>query len=152
MDCDHGLPPGAIQQQLTLTNRGTWTFDGKGNLSISDDGVLTILPGSSQFLDVSPSHADCSGTYNVLPDNSVDMNYACAVAGGAIVFDKIHAVGRLTSAVMLVAVPNSPDGQLVLGPQYFVSGSTRTLIACTITAENTTIGRVNAAHNAWPVK
>lgn len=127
-----------------------WTFDGAGNLTISDNGILTTLPGQSQFTDVSASHADCSGTYQLMADDSVDMHYNCSVAGGIVQFADIHTVGRITNGVILVASPNTPDGKPVIGPQYLVLGGARQLLACIITAENTTIGRVKDAQHAWP--
>lgn len=149
-NCSQSLPPGAIQQQLTLTNHGMWTFDGAGHLTISDDGILTTLPGTNQFTDVSASHADCAGTYQLMSDGSVDMHYNCSVAGGLVQFADIHTVDQITQANILVASPNTPDGKLVVGPQYLVINGSRKLIACIITAENTTIGRLKGAHFIWP--
>jgi hypothetical protein len=126
-----------VAQQLTLTNQGIWTFDGKGNLEINDTGVLTVTPGTNQYMDVSYSAASCAGTYAV-SGNKVSMKYTCGVAGGVVQFDVI-ALGLITPSSILVAVPPAAGNTMRIVPEYFAAGGARTLIACTVIGENTHI-------------
>jgi hypothetical protein len=127
-----------VQQQLTLTNQGQWTFDGAGHVSIQDTGVLTLLPGTGQYMDVSASAASCAGTYTVT-GSTVSMAYTCSLAGGVIQFD-VQALGQITPTAVLVAIPPAANGQARILPEYFVAPTgQRTLLACTIVGENTHI-------------
>jgi hypothetical protein len=124
-----------VQQQLTLTNQGTWTFDGKGGMLAQDTGVLTLLPGTSQYMDVSYSAASCPGTYQV-SGNTVTMTYTCSLAGGALQFD-VQSVGQITASSILVAIPPASGGVMRILPEYLVTNGQRTLLACAVVGENT---------------
>jgi hypothetical protein len=74
--------------QSTLTNTGIWSFDGKGNVSIVDQGMLVQIP-STDASQVTPSNAVCTGTYALLDANTVDFHYNCSTVPGT-VFSSAH--------------------------------------------------------------
>jgi hypothetical protein len=144
--CPQTLAAGSVTSQLQLTNQGEWTFDGKGNLSIVDTGVLVTSPGTGEAADVAASMANCSGTYKVNADHTVDMAYTCGLAGGYVQFI-VQSRGLLSPTNMLVAIPPAAGGQTrVL--QELVGGN---LAACAVIGENTNMMRVNGPGYSWPV-
>ena len=149
--CPTSLPSSA--QQLTLTNQGTWSFDGAGNMLAQDTGVLMTAPGQGGAFDVIASQANCPGTYNVRSDGTVDMVYNCSVPAGpgaSVEFD-VQSKGVLTPANMLVAIPPALGGGMRVLNEYFVAGGVKTLIACAVIGENTSVMRTNKKGQVWPV-
>ena len=144
--CPQTLAPGTVTSELSITNQGMWTFDGKGNVDINDTGVLITTPGTGEPADVSASAASCGGTYHVNNDNTVDMAYTCGVAGGFVQF-VVQAHGVITPTNMLVAIPPGAGGQERVLKEY-VGGA---LAACAVIGENTNLMRVQGPGFHWPV-
>jgi hypothetical protein len=130
--CPHVLT-GPVTQAL-VTNTGTWSFDGHGNLKIVDQGVLMEVP-STDASQVTPINSVCKGTYRFLNDDTVDLHYNCSTSPGS--FFQVHTVGKITPDNILVAVQHTIDGSLEVTP-LFVGGS---IEACVYIAENTVIAR-----------
>jgi len=144
--CPQTLAPGSVTSQLMLTNQGTWTFDGAGNMNAQDTGVLVTAPGTGEAADVAASAASCPGTYTVNADHTVDMAYVCGLAGGYVQF-VVQSHGVITPHNILVAIPPAAGGQTrVL--QEFVGG---VLAACAVVGENTNVMRVSGSGYHWPV-
>jgi hypothetical protein len=120
--------------QSTLTNTGIWSFDGKGNVSIVDQGMLVQIP-STDASQVTPSNAVCTGTYALLDADTVDFHYNCSTVPGT--YFQVHTTGKITPNNILVAVYHRPDGSLDVAPFY----AGNTIVACTYVAENTVISR-----------
>ncbi len=140
-------------QQLTLTNQGTWAFDGAGHMLAEDTGVLMTAPGQGGAFDVIASAATCPGTYNVQQDGTVQMVYTCSVPAGpgaTVQFD-VQSKGVLTPTNMLVAIPPATGGGTRVLNEYFTVGGTRTLIACVVIGENTNVVRTRKPGQRWPV-
>jgi hypothetical protein len=127
-----------ITQQFSLTNQGTWGFDGVGHVHMDDTGVQVIAQGGQITAGYSEAH--CDGTYQVQHDATISMDYICSVpsAGGQVQFD-VHARGVITRNVIQVAIPPAPGNKARITPVHFASGSGRTLIGCSIVGENTTV-------------
>ena len=128
----------AITQQFSLTNQGTWGFDGQGRVHMDDTGVQVIVQGGQVSAGYSEAH--CDGTYLVERDSTVSMDYVCSVPanGGQVQFD-VHARGVLTPHILQVAIPPAANGKARITPMYFASSFGRTLIGCAIVGENTTV-------------
>ena len=130
-----------IVQQFSLTNQGTWSFDGVGHVHMDDTGVsVTVNSGASPLIQAGYSEAHCDGTYQVQSNSTVSMDYICSVpaAGGQVQFD-VHAVGVVAAHMIQVAVPPAPGGKARVTPVHFASTAGRVLIGCSIVGENTTI-------------
>jgi hypothetical protein len=128
----------AITQQFSLTNQGTWGFDGAGHVHMDDTGVQVIVQGGQVSAGYSEAH--CDGTYLVAQDATISMDYICSVPanGGQIQFD-VHARGVIKRNIIQVAIPPAPGNKARITPVHFASNTGRTLIGCSIVGENTTV-------------
>ena len=61
--------------ELIITDQGTWSFDGKGNVTIKDSGILITNNPPSDASQVVPEAAQCVGKYNLLDKSTVDFHY-----------------------------------------------------------------------------
>jgi hypothetical protein len=133
-----------ITQQFSLTNQGTWGFDGVGHVHMDDTGVSVVVQVQNgpppTTITSGYSEAHCDGTYSVGNDSTVSMDYICSVPapGGQVQFD-VHAIGVITPHIIQVAVPPAPGNKARVTPVHFASTSGRVLIGCSIVGENTTI-------------
>ena len=144
-------------QQLSLTNQGSWTFDGAGNLSIDDTGVEVLVPGNGGApATVAYSQAHCAGTYQVNKNSTVSLHYYCSVPASYPVtsstsyatFD-VHSNGVISKNLIQVAVPSAGPGQIQVTPVYLTSSSGSIppgspLIGCSVVGENTTVAFTSA--------
>ena len=143
--CPQTLASGSVTSELAITNQGMWTFDGNGNVNISDTGVLVTTPGTGEPADVTASAASCGGTYHVNNNNTVDMAYTCGIANGYVQF-VVQAHGIITPNNILVAIPPGAGGQERVLSEY-VGGN---LAACAVIGENTNLMRVPGPGFSWP--
>jgi len=132
----------AITQHFSLTNQGTWAFDGRGHVHMDDTGVsVTVNATTTPLLAAGYSEAHCDGTYQVQDKSTVSMDYICSVPqpdGSQVQFD-VHAVGVISAHMIQVAVPPAPGKKARVTPVHLANTSGRFLIACSIVGENTTI-------------
>jgi hypothetical protein len=143
--CPQTLAANSVTSELAITNQGMWTFDGAGNVNISDTGVLVTTPGAGEAADVTASAASCGGTYHVNNDNTVDMAYTCGLANGYVQFI-VQAHGVITPTNILVAIPPAAGGQERVLSEL-VGGK---LAACAVIGENTNLMRVPGPGFSWP--
>jgi hypothetical protein len=115
-------------------DHGIWSFDGKGNVTISDSGIFMLVNPPTDASQIIPAASLCSGTYNVLDSSTVDFHYNCSVDGGASYF-QVHTTGYYTKSSILVESWNNPDGSLPVTP-YVLGGA---VVGCDYVLENTTI-------------
>jgi len=141
-----GQPYPNVYQQLSLTNQGTWSFDGKGNVKMDDTGVEVLVPGAGTHpVDVMYSEAHCKGTYQVNANSTIDFHYYCSVPqpGNFWVTFDVTAKGIITPHTILVAVPPAPNATARVTPVYFGSNeysiNGASLVGCSVVGENTTI-------------
>jgi hypothetical protein len=134
-----------VFQQLSLTNQGTWSFDGAGHVHMDDTGVQVVVPGAGSPANTTYSEAHCDGTYDVKPDSTIAFHYYCSVPAGPgnyITFD-VHAKGVISKTMIQVAVPSAGPNQLQVTPVYtgpnVSSLDGATLYGCSVVGENTTI-------------
>ena len=132
---------GAVQT-MRLTDTGFWTFDGKGNMSITDHGSVATNPVTDAS-DVQPAAATCSGTYSVSGGTSLDLHYVCALNSASFV---VHTRGVITPFNILVEAAANPDGSPLVGT---VSVANK-VVACSEVAEDTVVSRVVPNQSAWP--
>lgn len=129
-----------ITQQFSLTNQGTWAFDGVNRVHMDDTGVqVTVSQGGVIASGYSEAH--CDGTYQVTDNRSVSMDYICRVPqpeGSRVEFD-VHAIGVISKHMIQVAVPPGTGKTARVTPVHLATTAGRFPIACSIVGENTTI-------------
>ena len=119
-----------------LTDTGTFTFDGRGGMSIQDAGTSTTVFPPTDASQVIPVSTSCTGTYTMLDEATVDMHYSCTQDKGASHFI-VHTTGAVTPSTILLEARNNADGTPNITP-YVVGEVT---VGCSIAAENTVISR-----------
>lgn len=117
-----------------INDTGTWTFDGKGNMSIVDAGVLIGTNPPTQASQVVGQAAQCYGTYHLLSKDMVDLHYNCSLDKGVSYF-KVHSMGRITPFNILVNTVNNADGTPGVTPYIYGSA----VVGCAYVAENTVV-------------
>ncbi len=115
-------------------DQGIWSFDGKGNVHMTDSGTFMTVSTPSDASQVVPGAAECFGTYNIVDSGIVDFHYQCSLDHFASYF-QVHTTGRFTSTNILVEDWVKPDGSLEVTP--YVYGNT--VVGCSYVLENTTI-------------
>jgi hypothetical protein len=143
--CSATLAPGSVTGTIMLTTQGSWTFDGAGNIATAASGVLVSAPGTGEAADPSVAAENCSGTYSVNQDGTLDMAYVCSLAGGS-VQTTYQAHGVITPTSILVTVPPAAGGQPRVLSEY-VGGL---LAACETVGMNTNVVRTNGPGFVWP--
>ncbi len=136
-----------VVQHFSLTNQGTWSFDGAGNVNMDDTGVQVTWTPYSSKVEVAASSASCKGNYSVNSDASIDFHYYCSLpnpsGSGYVTFD-VTAKGFISKNIVQVSVPNSGPNQILVTPVYIstlpytITGATPA--GCSVVGENTTIG------------
>jgi hypothetical protein len=126
-----------ITQQVSITNQGLWTFDGKGHIQVDDTGVeVTVTQSQSTVIAAQQWKAHCEGTYNIESDGSLAIDNICSIPGMLQI--DLHSRGILTPHIILQAAPPA----LTVSPVYSVSATgTRSLVACALIGANGTIVR-----------
>jgi hypothetical protein len=115
-------------------DQGIWSFDGKGNVHMTDSGTFITSAMPTDASQVVPSAAECYGTYNLLDSSTVDFHYKCSLDHFVSYF-QVHTTGRVTNTSILVEDWVTPDGKLEVTP--YVYGNT--VVGCSYVLENTTM-------------
>ena len=61
-------------------DQGIWSFDGKGNVHMTDSGTFMTVSTPNDASQVVPGAAECYGTYDLLNSSTVDFHYKCSLA------------------------------------------------------------------------
>ena len=117
-----------------INDTGTWTFDGKGNMSIVDQGVEITSNPPTDASQVVGAAAICSGTYNLLPKGILDLHYNCSLDHFVSYF-QVHSLGKITPYNILITTVNNPDGTPGVTP--YIYGSS--VVGCSNVVENTVV-------------
>jgi hypothetical protein len=121
---------------VIYNDTGIWSFDGKGNVHMTDSGMFINVVPPTDASQVTPAAATCSGTYAMLDESTVDFHYNCSLDHGASYF-QVHTTGKVTNSNILVEAWVNPDGSLPVTP--YIYGNT--IVGCSYVGENTTISR-----------
>jgi hypothetical protein len=115
-------------------DQGIWSFDGKGNVHMTDSGTFMTVSTPTDASQVAPGAAQCYGTYNLLDSGTVDFHYKCSLDHFASYF-QVHTTGRVTNTAILVEDWVKPDGTLEVTPYVYGTAT----VGCSYVLENTTI-------------
>ena len=126
---------GPVTEAL-VNDKGTWSFDGKGNVLILDSGMFISVNPPTDASEVAPVATTCKGTYQLLDKNTVDFHYNCSTDNFVSYF-QVHTTGKITKSNILVEAWYNADGSLPVTP-YVYGG---TIVGCSYIGENTTIAR-----------